>query len=117
MASEGDKFIYFLLGGFVGASVALLLAPRSGEDTRKFLEDKYKEGTDLLGQKAQEGRDFVSEKSRDVADRVAGGLDQGKETFSRQREQVVAAIEAGKEAYEEEKHKLERPRKRKKSAS
>ena len=38
MASSGDKLIYFMVGGFVGASVALLLAPRSGEETRDFLD-------------------------------------------------------------------------------
>ena len=117
MASDGNKFICFLLGGFVGASLALLLAPKSGEDTRKILEDKYNEGSDLLSQKAQEGRDFVSEKSRELASRVTAGVDRGKETFDRQREQMAGAVETGKEAYEAEKRKLEHPRKGKKSAS
>jgi len=112
MASEGEKFIYFLLGGFVGASVALLLAPRSGEETRKFLEEKYKKGADLLGQTVQRGEDLVNDQLPD-----SSGPDQAKDTVSRQREQVVAAIEAGKEAYEEEKRKLERPSKPEKPVS
>ena len=40
MASSGDKLVYFLIGSFVGACVALLLAPQSGDETRELLEGK-----------------------------------------------------------------------------
>ncbi len=106
MASSGDRFIYFLMGGFIGASVALLLAPKSGEETRRFLEDKYKAGTDHLGEKTQEGRDFISDKSREVVERVGETIERGKETIQQQKEQVASALEAGVQAYENEKGKL-----------
>jgi gas vesicle protein len=119
MASSGDKFIYFLMGGFIGASVAVLLAPKSGEETRRFLEDKYKEGTDQFGEKTQEGRDFFSDKSRAVVERVGETIERGKETIQQQKEQVTAAFEAGAQAYENEKRKLKGvgTKKKKKSVS
>jgi len=119
MASSGDRFIYFLMGGFIGASVALLLAPKSGEETRRFLEDKYKAGTDNLGEKTQEGRDFISDKSREVVERVGETIERGKETIQQQKEQVAAALEAGVQAYENEKGKLKGvvTKKKKKSVS
>lgn len=33
----GDRAVYFLLGGMIGATVALLFAPRSGEETRELI--------------------------------------------------------------------------------
>ncbi|MDA2933757.1 YtxH domain-containing protein [Acidobacteria bacterium AH-259-D05] len=121
MASGGDKFIYFLVGGFVGASVALLFAPKTGNETREFLENKYKEGTARLGSKAQEGKERISEKSLEVAGRVSESINKGKEILNQQKEQVAAAIDAGKEAYEQERSKLQGvsggKKKRKKSVS
>lgn len=122
MASGGDKFVYFLAGGFIGAAVALLFAPKSGEETRRFLEDTYKEGTDLLSKKANEGKDMVSETSRELASRVTDTINKGKESLDRQKDQISAAVEAGKEAYGEARQNLEgvsavRTVKKRKSAS
>ena len=106
MASTGDKFIYFLVGGFVGASIALILAPKTGEETREYLENRYKEGTDRLTGKVQEGKELVTEKSLSMAGQVTDRIDQGKDMLQRQKEQASAAIAAGKEAYERERSKL-----------
>ncbi len=90
----GEKALYFILGAFIGAATALLLAPRSGEETRK-----------LLASKAREGADYVASRSRNVADKTAAYIERGKEILQQQREQLSAAIEAGKHAYQEEKDK------------
>jgi gas vesicle protein len=48
MSSEsgtGEKALFFVLGAFVGAATALLLAPRSGEETRKYLASKARVAT------------------------------------------------------------------------
>ena len=105
MASNGEKILYFMIGGFVGAAIGLLLAPKSGEETRAFLGSKYREGTSLLGEKARQGRDAIAEKSREVSGKVSQTLDKGREMINRQKGQVNAAIEAGKQAYTEEKRK------------
>lgn len=105
MASNGEKFLYFVIGGFVGAAVGLLLAPKSGEETRAFLGSKYREGTAALGEKARQGRETIAEKSREVTAKVSQTIDKGREMITRQREQMNAAIEAGKQAYEDEKRK------------
>jgi len=106
MADSGEKFLYFLIGGFVGASVALLFAPKSGEETRRYLEDKYREGADTLNRRVQEGRKYVDNVKEGLAGRVGETIDAGRETVSRQKEQLSSAIEAGRRAYQEEKSKL-----------
>jgi gas vesicle protein len=90
----GEKALYFVLGAFIGAATALLLAPRSGEETRK-----------LITSKARDGADFVANRSRTVADKTTTYIDRGKEVLQQQRDQLAAAIEAGKQAYAEEKDK------------
>ena len=124
MASGGDKFIYFLVGGFVGASVALLFSPKSGEQTRELLEEKYKEGTERLSQTARQGKERVTGKSLEMAGRMTENLSRGKELLRQQKDQVSAAIDAGKEAYETERRNLhdvsagkKRKKKSKKSVS
>src|SRR4030042_3211432 len=97
MAEEtrvGEKALFFVLGGFVGAAIALLLAPRSGEETRK-----------LIALKTREGAEYLSNRTQEVKDKTGGLIDRGKEILQQQRDQLSAALEAGKQAYKEEKDK------------
>jgi len=90
----GEKALFFLVGAAIGAAAALLLAPRSGAETRK-----------LIAARAREGADVVATKSRAVADAASTYLDRGKEMLQQQRDQLSVAFEAGKQAYLEEKDK------------
>jgi gas vesicle protein len=89
-----EKALFFTLGAFIGATVALLLAPKSGEETRR-----------IIAGKAREGADYVSRGGRNVMDKTTTYIDRGKEVLQQQREQLTAALEAGKQAYREEKEK------------
>jgi gas vesicle protein len=92
--STVSKLGYFLVGGGIGAIVALLFAPRTGRETR-----------DLIAQKAAESKERFTSASRNVSERVSDYVDKGKELVNTQKEQISAAIEAGKQAYREEKGK------------
>ncbi|MBI3896585.1 MAG: YtxH domain-containing protein [Acidobacteria bacterium] len=89
--SGGSKFVYFLVGLGFGALFGVLFAPRAGEETRKLITDK-----------ADEGRDYLFRKSRQVREQAAEYIDRSKEVVAKQREQIAAAIEAGKQAYRTE---------------
>ena len=89
-----SKLAYFLVGGGIGAIIALLFAPRTGRETR-----------DLISQKASESKDRLSTASRNVSEKVSTYVDKGKELVNTQKEQISAAIEAGKQAYREERGK------------
>jgi gas vesicle protein len=93
-SSTSEKALFFVLGAFMGAATALLLAPRSGEETRK-----------LIAAKAREGADLISNRTREVAEKTSSYVDRGKELLQQQRDQLSAALEAGKQAYREEKDK------------
>jgi gas vesicle protein len=93
-ATTSEKALYLMLGAMIGAAAALLLAPRSGEETRK-----------LIASKAREGADVISTRTKDLAGKTSDYVDRGKELLQGQRDQISAAIEAGKQAYKEEKEK------------
>ncbi len=98
MAEESgaaEKIMFFMLGAFVGAVTALLLAPRSGEETRR-----------LIAEKAREGKDYLASRSKEVVEKASGFVERGKEAIQQQRDQLSAALEAGKQAYKEEKAKI-----------
>lgn len=92
---NGSRFSYFLVGLGIGAAVGLLFAPRTGEETRGYLRDRY-----------GELRDETRRRSREVRDRAEEYSERGKEFVDRQRESIEAAIDAGKHAYREEKRKV-----------
>jgi len=95
-ASTGEKALYLMLGAMIGAATALLLAPRSGVETRKLLLSKAREGADLL-----------ANQTKTVAGRTSEYVERGKEILQQQRDQLSAAIEAGKQAYREERDKAQ----------
>ena len=89
--SSGSVLLAFVLGGMVGAGVALLLAPQSGTETRR----KIKELTDDVKEKATDYAGTAKEK-------VVSTADKAKELYEEKKSAISAAVEAGKEAYEKE---------------
>jgi gas vesicle protein len=87
---DDNKFSYFFLGLGLGVAAGLLFAPKSGPETR-----------DLLRSKADEGKEYLKRRSSEVVDQASDVIERGKSTVSRQRENLVAAVEAGKQAYRE----------------
>ena len=77
--AAGTVVVAFVLGALTGAAVALLMAPATGEETRRLIADK-----------AREGRDRANEAAR-----------QGREMWNRQRDNLNTAFERGREAYEQ----------------
>jgi gas vesicle protein len=78
---NSDKVVWFLAGAAIGATVALLFAPQSGEETRRLIGEKAREGKDVLADRGQDlmerGRDLY-EKGRRMADDAADLFDRGK---------------------------------------
>jgi gas vesicle protein len=85
---EDNKFSYFFLGLGLGVAVGLLFAPKSGPETR-----------DLLRSKADEGKEFLKRRSTEIKDQANEAVERSKSAVSRQRDNLVAAVEAGKQAY------------------
>ena len=114
--SAATKLSYILIGGGIGAVLALLFAPKSGTElrgdiadaTRKGLE-KGKEAAAVAQERAGEyyevARDKTAElystaqtKAGELTEKARGAVSSASNPFS-------AALEAGKSAYAEEKQR------------
>ena len=73
--------VAFMLGAIAGAAVALLVAPASGEETRKKLSEKAREGRDKASEAARHGREFL----RNQRDGLSTAFERGKEAFDQAR--------------------------------
>ena len=93
MKTNGEsKFPFFLIGIGFGAIAGLLLAPRSGEDARKYLRERTNKGLDTLNRQAGKLRESAE-----------GMVVKGKEFMGRHCcDSVKIDTEAEKQVYEEE---------------
>jgi gas vesicle protein len=81
----------FIAGMGVGAAVALLFAPRSGDETRE-----------ILSEKAEEGRQYAKDRVQELRDVARDTAEQGKKVVARKARAVTAGAEAAKDAYTRE---------------
>jgi gas vesicle protein len=87
---DDNKLSFFFLGLGLGVAVGVLFAPKSGTETR-----------DLLRSRAEEGADYVKRRGEELVDTAADAVDKGKQTIQRHKENLTAAVEAGRQAYRE----------------
>ena len=146
-SNAGTKLTYLLIGGGIGAILALLFAPKSGQELREDIADatrkgieKGKETAAVVGERAGEyyevSRDkagelystaqekageiystaqekagelysTAQEKVGDLKDKASNLTERAKEAAAGSTNPFSEAIEAGKEAYVEEKQRLE----------
>ena len=116
--SISNKLTYLLIGGGIGAIIALLFAPKSGHELRGDIADATRKGIDRSREAAQQlgdkaGEYYESTRGRaaelytQAAERVGEVAQTARDTAARQTSTVAAAIDAGKKAYQEEKRKTE----------
>ena len=90
----------FLVGSVIGAATALLLAPRSGEETRAGIRDKTIElrdqATETVKDKVSQAKAKVSDVKDNVREKVDGLKQRGKYTINQQLDRVSEAAETGK---------------------
>ena len=79
---SGTNVVFFLLGGAIGAAAGLLLAPKSGKETREKIADWL-----------EERREHTSEFLHKV-----------REEGAEKKDAIVAAVRAGKEAFRSATH-------------
>jgi gas vesicle protein len=83
MASEdyGSKVVWLMAGVAIGATVALLYAPASGEQTRRTIAKRTREGRESIAESGKEmlerGKEMY-EKGRKMADDAAEMFERGR---------------------------------------
>lgn len=116
--SAATKLTYLIVGGGIGAILALLFAPKSGVELREDIADatrkgieKSKEAAAQLQDKAGEYYEVSREKAGELyqtaTDKAADLAEKAKAAAAQTANPFSAAIEAGKDAYTAEKRKNE----------
>jgi gas vesicle protein len=112
-------FGWFLAGLGIGALVGVLYAPKSGKETRDDLvagaldardkaQEYYSQGTEAVGQYVDKSKQVAGQyvdKGREYYDKGRTQwteyVDKGKDLVKGQADKVSAAVDAGKQAYQE----------------
>ena len=82
---QNSILVPLLVGGIVGAAIGVLLAPRTGHETRKQIKDF----------------------SVDAKDKLATTIGRSRELFDEAKAVVSNAVDAGKQAYAQEREKYQ----------
>ena len=66
-SSAGTVLLAFAVGALAGAAVALLYAPASGDETRRKIAQKAREGRDNLAAAVERGREAYEQVRKEMA--------------------------------------------------
>ena len=94
----GSVFLAFVLGAAIGGGLALLTAPRSGQETRDKIKDL-----------ADDTKDRLRTMADDAEARVKKAVEEGREILEEKKDLIQAAIKAGKDAIEAERAEKTKP--------
>ena len=118
--SDNDDFGAFfsglIVGGLVGAAVALLLAPQSGEETREIIRDRSIELRDQAAQYADETRIRAEEIAKDAMTTAEDLQKRGQVILEEQKSRVSKSDSAKPKEEPKEEKPAEEPKTKKKSS-
>jgi gas vesicle protein len=94
---EGGGIGSFILGAMVGAGLALLFAPQSGEETQRDIKDR-----------ALRLRDAAEERIKEAQKQLEEKIESARLEMNERVDQIKDAVDAGRQAALEARHELER---------
>jgi gas vesicle protein len=89
--------ISFLAGGLIGAATAMLLAPKSGKETREQIKSM-----------ADEVKETTTDYYERVKKIVVSALENGQELLEEKKDLIASAVQAGIETYEKKRKKQDK---------
>jgi len=96
----------FLLGGLIGAGIALLYAPKSGRETRKDISKAAKkikrDSVELVEDTIQSVDEFVGE----VKERTSDIIERGVELSETAKKEVIKSLEYGQKMIEKQRKRI-----------
>jgi gas vesicle protein len=117
-SSVSTKLTYLLVGGGIGAVLALLFAPKSGHELREDIADATRKGLEKgrdaasqiqerAGEYYEASRERAGDLYQSTTDRAAEIGERVKGAAATAANPFTAAIEAGREAYNAERRRNE----------
>ncbi len=103
----GESLVFLLVGGLIGAGIALLYAPKTGRETREDISKLASKGAERVvdekGVVQQRLSDYLSLISGKTEELIHGGVKLADD----KKEELLSAIKAAKRAFDEERQRFE----------
>ncbi len=103
---QGSGVGPFLIGALLGAGAALLFAPRSGEETRREIEERATKLREAAGERVREVQEDLEDRIdharagvRERVDSVRGAVESGRRAAVEARDELEEKLERSKSAY------------------
>jgi gas vesicle protein len=95
-----------LIGGVIGAALALLYAPKSGSETRNDISRTArrikKNSADLIEETIDEVNEFAS----DLKERATNIIEQGMDLSDKAKKEIAVTLQNGQKAIEKQRKRL-----------
>ena len=82
-ANRGSTIAYLVAGLGIGAAVSMLLAPKSGIETRQWIANKCLDGADTANKKVRQTRRQVKDMMDQGQEKISDALKAGREAIGK----------------------------------
>jgi gas vesicle protein len=96
----------FLIGGAVGAGIALLYAPQSGKDTRKDIAKTARKIKRETVNIVEDAIDTINDFADDVKEKISDLIDSGKDISDSAKKEILKNLEHGQKTIEKQKKRI-----------
>ena len=95
-----------LIGGLIGAAIALLYAPKSGRKTRKDIIRAARRAKNSTVDLIEDTIDNVDDFMNDLKEKAIDIADQGKDLPDKAKKEIMATLEQGQKVIDKQKQKI-----------
>jgi gas vesicle protein len=96
----------FLVGGLIGAAIALLYAPKAGRETRRDISKAAKKIKRDAVELVEDTIQSIDEFAGDVKDKATDIIERGVELSDTAKKEVVKSLEYGQKIIEKQKKRI-----------
>jgi gas vesicle protein len=101
------SLVSFVAGSVIGAGIALLFAPQSGEYTRREMRERAERAIIKLHRMEDEIKEAMNDTLHSIRLMASQLVDEGKDAAELKKREIFDAIAAGKTALERKRRKIE----------
>jgi gas vesicle protein len=95
-----------LIGGLIGAAIALLYAPKSGRKTRKDIIRVARRAKNSTAALIEDTIDDVNDFINDLKEKSSEIADQGTDLTDKAKKEIMATLEQGQKVIDKQKQKF-----------
>jgi gas vesicle protein len=96
----------FLIGGLIGAAIAILYAPQSGRETREDISRAARRVKKSTVNVAEDIVESVNEFASEVKDKATDIIDRGRDLSDSAKREILKTLEHGQKAIEKQRKRI-----------